>query len=221
MKAIILERKGAFAAALCEDGTIVKTRQAGAVGETVELEAQVTAFPAKRKKRWLRTAVAAVLALSLTGGAFGYLTTTASAYVSVDVDDASVELTVNPLGRVISVRPMSDDARELAEQLRGEVRYRKIEDALERTMTCLRGEPPPGGDRPPMIVGVASDSERRNAELMQFAQRFAEQSGGGFYIWDASRAERDRAMAQHLSVGRFAHEHRGPDALAPPPPPKP
>ena len=110
MKAIILERRGDEAAVLCEDGTFANRRVSGEVGETVELSAEVVAFPAQKKTRWARSAVAAALALTVTGGTLGYMGGTASAYVSLDVEDSAIELTVNHVGRVIAVNAVSEDA---------------------------------------------------------------------------------------------------------------
>ena len=71
MKAIILEVRDGYAAALREDGLVVKTRQLAAVGETVELSEKVVQFPSQGR-RIARTAVAAALALAVTGGAYTY-----------------------------------------------------------------------------------------------------------------------------------------------------
>ncbi|MBE7004753.1 MAG: hypothetical protein E7425_10845 [Ruminococcaceae bacterium] len=208
MKAVILERRGDYAAALCEDGTFVKTRQAGEVGETIELTAEIVAFPKKRRSRWMRGAVAAMLALALTGGTLGYMGGTASAYVSLDVDeDSAIELTVNHFGRVIAVDALDENTRELAESLSGEVRRHRAEDALNITMERLHDRGYLGAEGGAVIVGVATDDGRRAKELRGFAEHSAERFGEKpAYIFETSRSERTRAMDEHHSAGRFGFE---------------
>lgn len=206
MKAIILERRGEMAAVLREDGTFENRRVEGAVGETVELDGKVVAFPNKRKSRWLRTAVAAVLVLSITSGTLGYMGGTASAYVSLEVEDAAVELTVNHFGRVIEVSALSEDTAELADELRGELRHRRPEDALDITMEHLRERGYLKREDAEVFAGVTSDSAARKAELKQAVERSVRSDDRPVYVSETSRAERREAMEQHVSPGRFGFE---------------
>ena len=213
MKAIILERRGDYAAALCEDGTIVKTRHDGKVGERIELSAEIVTLP-KRKKRWMRSVIAAALALAITGGAFGYMGTTASAYVSLDVEDSSIELSVNHFGRVIAVRAMDESGKALAQSLGQELHNRRADDAIGRAMDRLHGEGYFRGDADAVLVGIAADNPRQAAELTQAAEHSVGEART-LYLSEVSRAERDHAQEQHMSAGRFGFER---DHGAPPPP---
>ena len=188
MKAIILERRGDEAAVLCEDGTFTKCRVSGEVGETVELSAEVVAFPDQKKTRWARSAVAAALALTVTGGTLGYMGGTASAYVSLDVEDSAIELTVNHFGRVIAVKAVSEDAEELAESLSAEVKHQTVEKALNHTMIRLRDEGYLGDENDTVIAGVTSDNTKRAAKLTQTVESAA--AGHTVYVTESSRAER-------------------------------
>ena len=212
MKAVILERRGEDAALLCEDGTFVNRRVAGEIGEMVELTAEVVALPQKRKNRWMRSAVAAALALAVTGGTLGYMGGTASAYVSLDVDeDSAIELTVNHFGRVIAVNALSDDTAALAKALTGEVRHKKPTDALEHTMKRLREEGYLGEQDAAVVAGVTSDNAGRAAELKQFVEGTVGEEAE-LYVAETSRDERRQAMDEHRSAGRFAFERdRGED----------
>ena len=204
MKAIILERRGDEAAVLCEDGTFTKCRVSGEVGETVELSSEVVAFSTKKKTRWARSAVAAALALTVTGGTLGYMGGTASAYVSLDVEESSIELTVNHFGRVIAVNAVSGDAEELAESLSAEVKHQPVERALNHTMLRLRDEGYLGDENDTVIAGVTSDNTKRAAKLTQTVENAA--AGHTVYVTESSRAEREQAKEQKISAGRFGIE---------------
>lgn len=205
MKAVILERKGGYAAVLCRDGRVVRTRCRGEVGQCVEVASG---------GRWMRGAVAAMLALALLGGTFGYMGNTASAYVSLDVENSAIELTVNHFGRVIAVRPLDDDVRALAEELIGATKNRPVEDALTYTFDVLRER---GCGDAPLIAGVTTDDPRHGEALRAMVERSAERFGGnGAYVAGITRSERDRAWSEHISPGRFGYER---DQGMPPPPP--
>lgn len=206
MRAIILERRGAYAAVLCEDGTFVKTRRAGEVGESIELTAEVLALPTGRSKRWMRGAVAAALALAVTGGTLGYMGGTVSAYVSLDVaEDSAIELAVNHFGRVIAVNALSEDAQVLAAMLAGEVKNRRADDALDHTMEHLREAGYLSGEEAAVIAGVTSGNSKRAAELRQSVET-AVGERNALYVSEASPKERQQAMSGHLSAGMFAFE---------------
>ena len=208
MKAIILERRGEYAAVLCEDGAVVRARLSGEVGERVELPTETVMFPARRKSpRWMRGAVAAMLALALLGGTFGYMGASASAYVSLDVEDSSIELTVNRLGRVIAVEALNDDARELADSLSGELRHKKVEDAIDHAMDRLQERGYLKDEGGEVLAGVTAEDTRRGAALCRTVERTVEQ-GGAYtaYVFETSPAERAQALDRRVSAGRFGYE---------------
>lgn len=211
MKAVVLEIKNGVAAALREDGVVVKTRQPCEVGDTIELQSETLRFPA-RKKRWMRTAVAAVLALAITGGSLGYTTATAYSYVSIDTEESSLELSVNRLGRVIGVRAVDEASEELAEDLRTDLRHMRVEDALDHTMETLRArELPPEGEWP-VLCGVTGGDDRQASELNEALERCAgreDMEGIRLYMMDVSRDERQEAFRSEQSGGRYAFDRRG------------
>lgn len=229
MKAVILERRGEWAAALREDGTVVKTRAPGQVGETVELAAEVTPMPkriaaekaAPRRaasggtstRRWVRSAIAAVLALALVGGSATYYTTAvAASYVSVDVGDTSVELSVNRLGNVIGVTALNAGSTGLAEALTDEVKNVTVDTAVKRTMNRLQENGSLDGGQD-VIVGVTGENERRGKELSEAVERGMEQArqehrkDTKFYTVEGTRGDRDEAMNRGMSPGRFFAEN--------------
>ena len=114
MKGIVLEKRNGFAAVLREDGLVVKARVQAGVGETVELNDAAAPKRGRPALRIVRTAVAAVLALAITGGAYGYTNVAAASYVTLDTEETSVELSINRMGRVVGVRALDEGSEELA-----------------------------------------------------------------------------------------------------------
>ena len=200
MKAIILERREEWAAALREDGIVVRTRAAGEVGEQVELDEKVVEFPstspALQKHRWRRTAIAAALILALAGGSATYYTTAmAASYVSVDVEDASVELSINRLGQVISVTALNQESTQLAQELETDLRRVPVETAVERTMDRLDSD-----QAQDVILGVTGDEK-----LTQKVDKCVRQRER-VYALEGSRDDRKKAREKGMSPGKFLAE---------------
>lgn len=204
MKAIILEVRDGYAAALREDGLVVKTRQLAKVGETVELSEKVVQF-SSRGKRIARTAVAAALALAVTGGTYTYTNVAAASYVTLDTEETSVELSVNRMGRVVGVRALDEDSSELAEALAADVRRMKVEDAVDAAIQRMDGAST-------VVAGVTGDTEKRTADLQEAVERGAERrerDGIALVTLEVSRDERREAGERDMSAGRWAFERGG------------
>ncbi|MBR3561623.1 MAG: hypothetical protein IKN81_08900 [Oscillospiraceae bacterium] len=204
MKAIILEVKDGYAAALREDGLVVKTKQMGEVGTTVELNEKTVAFPA-RGRRAARTAVAAALALAVTGGAYTYTNVAEASYVTLDTEETSVELAVNRVGRVVKVRALDEDSAALARELSANVRRMKVEDAVDEAMTRMDGAST-------VVAGVTGENEKRSADLQDAVERGMERRERGdteLVTLEISRDERRAAGEQDMSAGRWAFERGG------------
>jgi hypothetical protein len=166
VKAIVLERKGDWAAVLCEDGVVTKTRQKGEVGETIELETQVTTFT-PRHSAWRRSLVAAAVAICILTGSFAYVTVPASASVSVTVGESEMEIGINRLGRVVSVNGINEDGKELAESLRPEMKGKKFDQAFEHAMDRFDERGMIDDDDEFVMVKVKGENERRDIELTE------------------------------------------------------
>jgi len=223
VKAVILEVRDGWAAALREDGVVVKTRLTAEVGETVELnEKTVRVLP--RRGRMLRGAVAAVLALAVLSGAYTYTNVAAASYVTLDTEETSVEFSVNRMGRVVDVRALDENSAGLARTLRGDLRRLRVEDAVDRAMGRM-------GDAPMTVVaGIVGETEKRTDDLRAAVMRGAERTERRdmeFVALEISREEHRRAGERAMSAGRLAFERggghwnggRGPGPAAPPPGP--
>ena len=231
MKGIVLEKRDGFAAVLREDGLVVKTRVSAAVGETVELTDVTAAVPKRRRPvlRVVRAAVAAALALAVTGGAYTYTNVAAASYVTLDTEETSVELSINRVGRVVGVRALDEDSEELAQALDADVRRKPVEDAVDAAMLRMDG----AGT---VVAGIMGENDRRTASLQQAVERGANRGahdGMEVIALEISREERREAGERDMSAGRFAFERDGgrwpgemlapppPDGMLPPPPPPP
>ena len=204
MKAIILEVRDGYAAVLREDGLIVKTKQLGEIGTTIELSEKVVQFPS-RGRRMMRTAVAAALTLAVTGGAYTYTNVAEASYVTLDTEETSVELAVNRMGRVVKVRALDEDSAELARELAADVRRMKVEDAVDAAMTRL-------GGASTVVAGVTGENEKRSADLQEAVERGAERRERGdmeLVTLEISRDERRAAGERDMSAGRWAFERDG------------
>ena len=173
MKAIVLERKGDWAAVLCEDGVVTKTRQKGEVGETIELETKVTAFT-PRHSVWRRSIAAAVIAIMVIAGSFAYVTVPASASVAVTVGESEMEIGINRLGRVVSVKGLNDGGEELADSLKPEMRGKRFDQAFEHAMDRFDECGMIDDDDEFVMVRVKGENDKRNIELTQKIEKMRE-----------------------------------------------
>ena len=134
MKAVIVDLVDGQAAALCDDGRIVKLADPGySLGQIVEVH--------ERKRRtplWVRyasTAAAAALLLVGVGGGAAY----AMPYgvVSLDVNP-SLEYTINRFDYVLKVEGVNEDGKALLAEMNTKLLvHHRIGDALEASMQQL------------------------------------------------------------------------------------
>ena len=212
MRAIVLEIKNGEAAVLREDGIVVTTRQKCRVGDTIEVSDRIEVRPARRFGRLRRIAAVAMLAIVIAGSTFGYMSVSASSYVSVDAGDTSLEFAVNHFGRVISVEGLDEDSEEFAKNIEGEIRHKKFDDAMNCAMTRLEENGSiAGSGQDQIIAGVTAGNERQREELKDALENCAQQEGRHgpkFYTMDVSPEEREEAIGKKQSPGMSAFEHR-------------
>ncbi len=212
MKAIVLEIKNGEAAVLREDGVVVLTRQKCRVGETIELDERQRISGVRRFNRILRLAAVAMLVICIAGGTLGYMTVSASSYVSVDAGDTSLEFAVNRFGRVVSVEGLDEVSEEFARTILPDIKNKKFDAAMDHAMNCLeeRGSIE-GGGLDPIIAGVTAGSEKQKAELKAGIEHFAnreDRPAPKFYTMEVSPQERLEAKEQKQSPGMFVFEQR-------------
>ena len=131
MNAVIVDLKGKKAAALDENGNVIKIPNANyAIGQKIQLHA-VSQKRAPSLKRIGTVAAAAVLILSIgTGTAY------AMPYGTVSLDaDAAIEYTINRFDRVLSVRALNEEGEAVLADLDDHsLRFRPVEEAINTTL---------------------------------------------------------------------------------------
>ncbi len=135
MKALIVEKRGNYAAVLREDGIFEKIHNDGQVGERIILSNENKPIKQRRNKTGF-IAAALLTCLIMTGSAF-YMTIPASATVTLDTGEVAVEVEINRIGRVIGVDALNENSTEEANQLEAVLKGRKTENALEKAMLYL------------------------------------------------------------------------------------
>lgn len=131
MNAVIVDLKGKKAAALDENGNVIKIPNANyAIGQKIQVHA-VSQKCAPSLKRFGTVAAAAALILSIgTGTAY------AMPYGTVSLDaDAAIEYTINCFDRVLSVRALNEEGEAVLADLDDHsLRFRPVEEAINTTL---------------------------------------------------------------------------------------
>ena len=131
MNAVIVDIKGKHAAALDEDGSIIKIANADyVIGQRIEL------YPIRRKhtpslKKIGTTVAAAALILAIgTGTAY------AAPYGTVTLDaDSAIEYTINRFDRVLSIKALNEEGESVLEALdRDSLRFCPVDQAIATTL---------------------------------------------------------------------------------------
>ena len=157
--------------------------------------------PARRRSasRLRRTVAAAAACLVLLLGAGGYyaLLVPVSA-ISVDVNP-SLELSLNRLDRVISVKGFNPEGEALADSL--DVAFRPYTQALEEILSSETVSAYLAEDNAVSIT-VACDNPDKSAQLLSAAQACA-QGCGRVYCHESGSAELEDAHHAGMSVGKY------------------
>ena len=170
MKAVIVEIRGIHAAALADDGCIIKVRnQNYAIGQVIEMKKQVLRKPAKVVA--LASAAAAVVMMC---GVTAWAYCTPYSYVSLDVNP-SIEYSVNRFNRVLSVKAVNGDGEKILADL--DLNNKTIDEAVQDTVGQIDKAgyfttEDPGG----IVIATSSENEQDSQKLAADLQTTAEQA---------------------------------------------
>jgi hypothetical protein len=160
MKTVIVEIRKNKAAALTDDGCIIKVKNNDyTIGDTVYLEKKQTK---KSKSIFFASCAAAVLIFI---GVTFWLYLTPYAYVSLDINP-SIEYRINVFNMVLSDEPVNDDGAEIVKSIN--VKNMAINDAIKTTLNEIEkngyflGENPGG-----IIIATSSKDEGQAKKLAE------------------------------------------------------
>ena len=220
MKAVVLETRGQEAAVLAMDGGVYIANGKYHVGETIDYR------EAKRPsaRQWVAAAAAMVVLLGSSAGLWVDRNYVAYAEVSLDVNP-SIVYTVNRRDRVLGVRAVNEDAKDIVESLEQDgIRFATLTDAVDRTMALLEDE---GyldeAQADYVLVNVSADDgdrqTRLTGEVEAAMSKTMERDATLEYRIDTSdRATAKDARDNGMSTGRYAawkQEEEKPDDARP------
>lgn len=157
------------------DAVLAKCREAGwqetvpekPVRQTEPVKIHAAGTEEKPVRRRFTTArflaAAAVFALLIGGGLFGYRATTVPTdVVQLDVNP-SVEISLNRFGRVVDCRAVNTDADPIVGKFN--LNGKKLDEAVEKITTALIGANYISNQKNTVLVGAIGANETRSAKL--------------------------------------------------------
>ena len=165
MKAVIVDFRDGHAAALRDDGCVVKIRDVGyKLGQVIELHERV-------QPRWRRTvfslAAAAALLLSIGGAAY------ATPYGTVTLDaDSSIQYTINMFDYVLDVHAENEEGEALLAELDiRQFRHRPVDSAITSAMQQLEQRRAPEDAVLSVSVSANTRNEKHTERLSRELER--------------------------------------------------
>lgn len=205
MKAVVLEIKGKYAAVLRTDGEVCKVPAGNLrVGDEIDFVKETGHRNGSTAALRTLAAAAAVLLIVTSGLGIYRSNNKESAYLTLDVNP-SLEYALNSKCKVLKVTPLNEDAVDIARSLeeRG-IKGEKMENALESTKELLYEGGYLGEEKENiMLMAVVTDDSRVRQNLIQTAESAAVKDEVEVYVVDASFSEREIAIEQGVSTGRY------------------
>ena len=194
MNAVIVDIRGSSAAAMCENGSIVRVPDANyTVGQIIELrEIRHRRSPSLRKIGTVAAAAALILGIG-TGTAY------ATPYGTVTLDtDSAIEYTINRFDRVLRVKALNEEGEAVLETLDVDtIRFRPVEQAIEATLAWQESD-----DENPIQI-VAETKNAQHTERLQEHLRHSVRSGS----LHAAPVEAPGSPEIGFSAEESAHDH--------------
>ena len=201
MKAVIVDLRAGQAAALCDDGRVIKLADPGySLGQIVEVHERKRRTP--RWAHWVSTAAAAALLLAGAGGGAAW----AMPYgvVSLDVNP-SLEYTINRFDYVLKVEGVNEDGKELLSRMdTKQLVHRPIGDALDASVQQLEDGQWLGGESSEILISAGAKQPSHAEKLVQTLQDDLGSRRESLEIYGVtvSEAEIDEAHREGMSAGR-------------------
>ena len=201
MKAVIVDLRDGQAAALCDDGRVIKLAATGySLGQIVEVHERKHHTP--RWVRWASTAAAAALLLAGAGGGAAW----AMPYgvVSLDVNP-SLEYTINRFDYVLKVEGVNEDGQEMLSRMdTSQLLHRPIGKALEASVQQLEDGEWLGGESNEILISAGTKQPSHAEKLVQALEEDLGTRRESLEVHGVavSEAEIDEAHREGMSAGR-------------------
>lgn len=168
MKAVIVDRNGNDAVALCDNGRFVKLKnQNYRIGQQITMKPQTIRFP-----KQAAIAASAALVLFAGSGLGRYTWTNPISYVSLDVNP-SIAYSLNEFDHVIAVSGMNDEGAAIVDAVGSSLKNVDITTALTITVEQLSTDAYlDAEDTNYMVIGVYSDKDSKADALMTTVDAF-------------------------------------------------
>lgn len=167
MKAVIVDLKGRYAAALAENGEIKRiVNNHYEIGQEIELydikEVRQPRFTPRVIRRVVAVA-AAVIVLAVGSMATAY----AIPYGTVSLEsDPSIEYTINCFDYVIGVKALNDDGEAVLNEIdESKLRHHRIEDAIDTTVRQMEKNGYPDAENGSVEINVNTPDADRNDRM--------------------------------------------------------
>ena len=201
MKAVIVDLRNGQAAALCDDGRVIKLTDPGySLGQIVEVHERRRRTPIW--VRWASTAAAAALLLAGAGGGAAY----AMPYgvVSLDVNP-SLEYTINCFDYVLKVEGVNEDGKELLARMdTKQFVHHRIGDALEASVQQLEAVDWLGEESGEILISAGAKQPEHAERIVSALENDLRRTREGLEIhaFTVSEEDIDAAHREGMSAGR-------------------
>lgn len=210
MKAVVLEIKDKWAAVLCEDGIVRKTKKGRLkVGDSLDYksENQGKIISLGSFRRNLAGSAAALFLLTVGAvGTYSYNNVLACSYVSLDINP-SIEYTLNRQNKVINVKGLNEEGQEIADELLLSKKM-TLEEALEETKQLLTKKSYLSSNlKEDLLVNVSSNNAVRmdalQKEILSVFDTDHEQGELNLVLTESDLKEHKEARDLGISTGTY------------------
>lgn len=169
MKAIIVDILNDYAAALSDDGCIVKLKNKKyTLGQVIEMKKQTVR---RRIAVWAASAAAIIMTCSIS--AFAYMSP--YSYVSLDVNP-SIEFTLNRFDRVIEIKAVNEDAEVIIEKIQlKNLSNKKIDQAIAQAVEQIYQEGYFDDDEGGIVISTSAKDLKKAEKLAEKLQKCVEE----------------------------------------------
>ena len=177
MNAVIVDIKGRQAAALREDGAVVRIRNEGyEIGQQLELR---NLAPVRMSRTWKRAVSGAVAAALVVVAGAGTAYAMPYGTVTLDADsESSLVYTINCFDYVLDVQGGNESGETLLLEMdSGELRHHPVDRAVSATVAHLEKKQKGGEHRGGIRVSAEAGGRRHRKKLQEKLDGFT-QSGG-------------------------------------------